>query len=130
MHQTVEDGGGHGVVSEVLAPVLHDPVGGHDDAALELVALVHQRLQQLATSVADAAGQEQIVQHQQIGVEQHAYLLPLLGGVAQRVLAERAVSLQVAHVVALQRGVVGQRLGDVAFAGAGRSSDILLRNSR
>ncbi len=44
MHEPVEDGRRHGVVAEVLAPVLHDPVGGHHDAAFELVALVHQRL--------------------------------------------------------------------------------------
>lgn len=32
MHQPVEDGGRHGVVAEVLAPVLHDSVGSHHDA--------------------------------------------------------------------------------------------------
>jgi len=99
MHQPVEDGGRHGVVAEVLAPVLHDSVGSHHDAALELVALVHQRLQQFARLVADAAREEQIVQHQQVGVDQGAQLLPLFDIAAEPIRRERAVGLQIAHVV-------------------------------
>ena len=72
-----------------------------------LVALVHQRLQQFAACVADAACQEQVIEDQQVGLEQPAHLLSLLGRVAEGVLAERAVGLHVAQVVALKRGLVG-----------------------
>lgn len=40
-----------------------------DDAAFEFVALVHQSLQQFPGGIADLAGQEQIVQHEQIRIE-------------------------------------------------------------
>lgn len=126
MHQVVKDGGRHGDVAEVLAPVLYDPVGGHDDAALWLVALVLQRLQQFAAGIAGTAGQEQIVEYQHVRVEQRAHLLPLLSGVSEGVLSERAISLQdlqVAHVELLQRGLVSHRLGDMALAGAGLADD-------
>ncbi len=41
--QAVQERGRHGVVAQVFAPVLHDALGRHDDAALEFVALVYQR---------------------------------------------------------------------------------------
>ena len=61
MHQPVQNGGGHGGVSEVFAPVLHYTVGSDDDGAAQLVALVHDGLQQLCTHIGDAPGQKQIV---------------------------------------------------------------------
>ena len=44
MHEAVQNGGAHGVIAQVLAPVLNDPVGGHHDASAQLVALVHDGL--------------------------------------------------------------------------------------
>src|SRR6266478_8629351 len=82
MHEAVQDGGGHGVVAEVLAPVLDDAVGGDDDTAAQFVAPVHHGLQQLGTGVGDAARQEQIVEHEQVrlgALAQHA-LLCVVGG--------------------------------------------------
>lgn len=70
MHQPVENGGGHGVVSQIFPPILHDAVRCHDDAASEFVALVNQHLQQFSGAVADASGQKQIVKYHQIGIEQ------------------------------------------------------------
>lgn len=46
MHEPVEDRGADRVVAEIGAPVLHDPVGGDDHAAVQLVALMDERLQQ------------------------------------------------------------------------------------
>ena len=45
MHEAVQNGGAHGVIAQVLAPVLNDPVGGHHDASAQLEALVHDGLQ-------------------------------------------------------------------------------------
>jgi len=45
VHQAVQDGGAHGVVAQVLAPVLDEAVGSDDEAAAQLVALVHEALQ-------------------------------------------------------------------------------------
>jgi DNA replication protein DnaC len=54
VHEAVQDGGVHGRVAEVAPPVLHDPVGGDDDRSAQLVALVHEGLQQLGDVLADA----------------------------------------------------------------------------
>ena len=51
-------------VAEVLAPALHDPVGGDDHTAATLAALMHDGLQQLGAGVRDAAGQEEIIEHE------------------------------------------------------------------
>lgn len=44
MHQSVQDRGSHGVIPEVFAPVLHHPVGSHQDAAPLFVTLMYQLL--------------------------------------------------------------------------------------
>ncbi len=123
MHEAVEDGGGHGGVAEVLAPVLHDAVGGDDDGAAVLVALVDDGLQQFGRGVADAPGQEQVVEHEQVGLDPGAQHGCLLGGAGQGVVGELGVGLDVAHVIALQRGLVGHGLGHMALAGAGLADD-------
>ena len=64
----VEDGGGHGLVAEVAAPVLHDAVGGHNDAAAMHVALVNHGLQQFGGGLGDATREEQAIDHEQVGL--------------------------------------------------------------
>jgi hypothetical protein len=58
-------GGSRGRVAKVFAPVLHDAVGGHDDAAAAFVALMHDGLEQLG-GVGDSPRKEEIVQDKQI----------------------------------------------------------------
>jgi hypothetical protein len=123
MHEAVEDGGAHGGVAEVFAPVLHDPVGSDDEAAAQFVALVHDGLQQLCAGLADAAREEEIVQHQKGGLDVAAQYLGLLGRAAQPVACELGVGFDVPDVVTLQGGLVGHGLGDVALAGAGLADD-------
>ena len=47
VHQSIQDGRGHGHVAQVAAPVLDDAVGGHQHAGAAPIAPMHQRLQQL-----------------------------------------------------------------------------------
>ncbi len=67
MHKAVGDGGGHGADTQVPAPILHEAVGCDDDGSVQLVAPVHQGLQQRCGVLADATSREQVVGHQQIG---------------------------------------------------------------
>jgi hypothetical protein len=75
-----------------------------------------------AACLADAPGQEQVVEHQQVGLDPGlsrsacSWVLPGIAG-------ELGVGLEVAHIVALQRGLVGHGLGHVALAGAGLADD-------
>ena len=53
MHEPVEDRGAHRVVAQVCAPILHNAVGRDDNAAMQFVALMDQRLQQCASGVGE-----------------------------------------------------------------------------
>lgn len=66
MHQPVQDRAGHRRIPQILAPVLHHPVGGHHHGAAKLVALVNNRLQNFCRLRRDSPGQKQIVHDQQI----------------------------------------------------------------
>lgn len=119
MHEAVEDRRTHRVVPEVGAPVSDDAVGGHDDAAPELVSLMHDCLEQVSGAVRDCPRQEQVVQHQQVGVECRAeQLLACRRARRQSELGEELVALDVQHAVTLEAGVVGDGLGNVALARA------------
>ena len=48
MHKAIEDRRAHSVVPKVCPPILHDAIGGDDDAAAQFVALMDQGLQQSA----------------------------------------------------------------------------------
>lgn len=69
VHKAIEYGRAHRIVAQVGAPVLHDTIGGDDDAAMQFVALMDQGLQQCAGIVGNGAGEEQIVQYEQITVD-------------------------------------------------------------
>lgn len=69
MYQSVQEGGCHGGVAQVSAPVLHHAVGGHHDGVAQLVALVHDGQQDFGGVLGDAPGQEQIVQDDQVGLD-------------------------------------------------------------
>lgn len=60
MHQPIEYRRAHGVVSQICPPVLHDPIGGDDDAAAQFVALMDQGLQPCAGVVGDGACEDAI----------------------------------------------------------------------
>jgi len=45
VHEAIEYGRAHRIVAQVGAPVLHDTIGGDDDAAMQFVALMDQGLQ-------------------------------------------------------------------------------------
>ncbi len=66
VHEAVQDGAGHGDVAPVLSLILHGPVGGHHDGSAQLVALVHDGLQNLCGVPADALGQEKVIEHEQV----------------------------------------------------------------
>lgn len=89
MHESVQDVRGHGGVSQVLAPVLHYAVGGNDDGAAQLAALMHDGLQQLGTHLGNAPGQEEIVENQQIWRNPALELLGLFCRASQPVPIER-----------------------------------------
>ncbi len=97
MHEAVQDGGGHGGIAQVSAPVLHNPVGGDDDRSAQLVALVHQGLQELGGVLADAPGQEEVVEDQQVGRHPALEQACALIGIGQRVSGELAVGLDVSN---------------------------------
>ncbi len=69
MHQAVEDRRACGVVPQVCPPVLHDAIGGDDDAAVQFAALMDQSLQQCAGVVRDGVCEEQIVPNEEIAVD-------------------------------------------------------------
>lgn len=50
VHEAIEYGRAHRIVAQVGAPVLHDTIGGNDDAAMQFVALMDQGLQHCVTS--------------------------------------------------------------------------------
>jgi len=95
VHEPVQDGAGHGGVAQIFAPVLHHAVGGDDHGSSQLVALVHDGLQQLGTHIGDAPGQEQIVQHQQVGLDPALELLGLFFCAGQPVAGKLGVGLHV-----------------------------------
>lgn len=113
MHEPVEDRGAHRVVAEVGPPVLYDAVGGDDDTAMQLVALVDQRLQQGAGVIGNRARQEQVIQHEQIAVEDSSQPGFLLGGWAQGITVKEVVGLEVLYLVPLQDSLVGDSLRQV-----------------
>ncbi|CKV76445.1 Uncharacterised protein [Mycobacterium tuberculosis] len=77
-----------------------------------------QGLQQGAGVVRDGAGEEQIVQHEEIAVDDGSQPdLALRRGV-QDVAVEEVVGLKILDLVALQDRLIGNRLGDVGFPGA------------
>ena len=78
---------------------------------------------QLGGGVGDAAREEQVVEHEQVGLDVGAQQRGLFVGAAHGVAGELGVGLDVAHVEALQRGLVGHGLGDMALAGAGLADD-------
>lgn len=123
MHESVKEGGGHGGVAQVFAPVLQHAVGGDDDGAARRVALLNDGLQEFDADVSDAPGQEQIVQLQQVRLNLGLELFGLLLCACQPVAGELGVGLHVAHVVSLQRGLVGHCLGHKALAGAWLAND-------
>ena len=98
MHQPVQDGRSHGGIAQVAAPVLHHAVGSHHDGAAQLVALVHDHLQHLGGVPADAPGQEQVVQDEQVRLHPLLEERGALGDTGQRVTGELGIGLQVAHV--------------------------------
>ena len=59
MHKAIEDRRAHSVVPKVCPPILHDAIGGDDDAAAQFVTLMDQGLQQSAGVVGDGACEEQ-----------------------------------------------------------------------
>ncbi len=52
----------------VVAPVLDYTVGGHYDAAAQLLASVHHGLQQFGPGAGDAPRKEHVVQYQQVQI--------------------------------------------------------------
>ena len=72
----------------------------------------------IMTNLSDPS-EEHVVQDQQVWLQQVLQAFALFFWACQTELRKRAVGLHVAYVVALQRGLVCQRLGEVAFAGAG-----------
>jgi len=77
----------------------------------------------------NAAREEQIIEDEQVRLDVRSHQCGLLWRSAQREPRELGVGLDVAHVVALQGGLVGHGLGEVTLAGAGRSRHILPMNS-
>ncbi len=123
MHEPVEDRGAHRVVAQVCAPILHNAVGRDDNASMQFVALMDQRLQQRAGGVGDRTRQEQVIQHEQIALEDGSQPGFALGSRAQRVTVKEVVGLKILHLVALQDGLVGDGLRNVRFAGAWFTDD-------
>lgn len=119
VHQAIEDPRAHGVVPQVCPPILHDAIGGDDDAAVEFVALMNQGLQQCAGIVSDGAGEEQIVQHEEIAVDdRRSWASRCAGEFLHGVAMEEVVGLNILDLVALQDRLIGNRLGDVGLPGA------------
>jgi hypothetical protein len=123
LHEPVEDGDSHGGIDQVFSPVLHHPVGGDDYGTVQLVALMDDGLQDLGGFWADALCKQQVVEHQQVGLDPALEQLGALSGASQRVAGKLSIGLQVAHVIALTDGLVGQRLGNMALAGAWLAHD-------
>ncbi len=69
VHQSIQNGRAHRVVTQVFAPVLNDSVGGHHYRAAQFVAPMNHRLQQLGGTVRDAPGKEQIIKNQQVWLQ-------------------------------------------------------------
>lgn len=123
VHQAVKDRRAHGVVSEISAPVLHDAIGRDDDAAVQFVALMDQGLQQSASFVGDGASEEQVVEHEQIAVKDAPQSSFALSGGAEGISIEEPVGLEILDLVALQDGLVGDRLGHVRFSSGGLANE-------
>ncbi|MGF6979767.1 hypothetical protein QFZ94_008284 [Paraburkholderia sp. JPY465] len=119
MQQTIKDRRGHGAVAKVAPPVLDDTVGRDEDAATLLVALMDQCLQQFGRGIGNAFGEEQIVKHEEFGLDQGLEQPVLIGTCFHGIAGEHGVGLDVSHLHSLQGGVVGDSLGDMTFAGAG-----------
>jgi len=101
VHKAIEYGRAHRIVAQVGAPVLHDTIGGDDDAAMQFVALMDQGLQQCAGIVGNGAGEEQIVQYEQITVDDVSQPDLALCDGAQRVAMEEVIGLDILDFVAL-----------------------------
>lgn len=95
MHQAIEDRRAHSVVTQMCPPVLHDAIGGDDDAAAQFVALMDHGLQQCAGVVRDGACDEQIVQHEEIAVDDGSRPDIALRDGAQAVAVEEVISLKI-----------------------------------
>jgi hypothetical protein len=108
MHEPVEDRGAHRVVAQVCAPILHNAVGRDDNASMQFVALMDQRLQQRAGGVGDRTRQEQVIQHEQIALEDGSQPGFALGSRAQRVTVEEVVGLKILQA-AQRRSITVQR---------------------
>ena len=119
MQQTIKDRRGHGVVAKVAPPVLDDAVGRDEDAATLLVALMDQGLQQFGRGIGNAFGEEQIVKHEELWFDESLEQAVLIGTRFHGIAGKHGIGFDVAHLYSLQGGVVGDGLGDVAFASAG-----------
>ena len=84
---------------------------------------MHDGLQGLSRAHGQASGQEKVVKSEQIRLSPVFEQLGAFARRGQRVTGELGISLQVAYIVALQRGLVGQCLGQMAFADAGLAHD-------
>jgi hypothetical protein len=116
VHQPVQNRAGHRRISQILAPVLHHPVRCHHQGVAQLVALVDNGLQHFCRLRRDPPGQKQIVYDQQIRLELlFEHVRPVLAA-RQRIPRKLGIRLQIPHVIALQRGLVRQRLGHMAVA--------------
>jgi hypothetical protein len=96
MHKAIEDRRAHGIIPQVCPPILHDAIGGDDDAAAQFVALMDHCLQQGAGVVGDGACEEQIVQHEEIAVDDGSQPDLALRDRAQDVAVEEVIGLEIA----------------------------------
>ena len=126
MNQTIEDGVGDGGVLDLAMPVGDGELGGDDRrAAAEAVV---EDLEEIACPGGIDGGQGPVVDDDEVDAGEVA-VEPGDGALAvgDAQVVEQPWPPQVEGLVAFETGLVGERTSDPTLAGAGRTSDILMR---
>ena len=121
MQEPIEYRGGERGVAEALAPVVDDAIGRYYAATAQRVPAMEDRLQLVGGLGRDFSAKEEIVEHQQVGIDERFHQLLLADGFrgGEREIVEQFVGFDVGDVESFAHGRVRDGLRNVALAGAG-----------
>ena len=122
VHQSVEDGVGHGGIADLLMPVFDRELAGHQGGAKTVSIL--QDLQEIMALILGEQSQAIVVKHQEIGLGQRSQNLDITTvALGQGQVGKEPGDPHIEDVAPFPAGLVGKGAGQVGFADAGGTGD-------
>jgi len=117
VEEAVENGGGQCRIAEEGFPVIQDAIGRDQRAAAQLVSLMQQGLKHVGRRKRQQPGQEQIIEHQQIRLDEGLHCRAPFCCRGHRQPVEQFIRLPVRHAQALANRRIGNRLRHMTLPG-------------